>query len=110
MVGFFTAFHAELAAPQGVLQQLASAWPQVLLVSALITAASWFPISKGAKKESFGVFTPTAESLNGRMVSEGRAGYTLCWLRLESDCYDSKRFTKLVKVHITYPVMQLASA
>lgn len=37
----------------------------------LIIAATYYPLSKGAKKEAFGNFTPIAETLNGRLAMIG---------------------------------------
>ncbi|KAK9868895.1 hypothetical protein WJX84_007933 [Apatococcus fuscideae] len=45
--------------------------PQILVFAALITYASLIPILKGARSEAFGIFSPRAETTNGRAAMLG---------------------------------------
>lgn len=73
MLGFVAAVSAELASGEGVLRQWSQEPTGIFMAFVLFMAASLVPLTRGAKEEAFGPFTPAAEKLNGRaaMVSYG---------------------------------------
>ncbi|KAK9917749.1 hypothetical protein WJX75_007801 [Coccomyxa subellipsoidea] len=66
MIGFLYAASNEASSGKLVLDQFKEAPWFPLAFSAIFIWASLVPITKGAKRESFGWFTPRAELTNGR--------------------------------------------
>ena len=61
----------QLSSNETLAQQLQDAGPAVAGAFLLLITASLIPLSKGAKLEAFGPFTPKAEMLNGRAAMLG---------------------------------------
>ena len=80
MLGLLWGAWSEARTGQTIAQQVQSAPVLVAAVALLITYASLIPITKGAKSEAFGAFSPRAEITNGRAACLGFA----CLLYLES--------------------------
>ncbi len=71
--GFVSAALGEAQTGKLIAEQLQDSWPSVLAWSALIIWASLVPITKGAKRESFGIFTPRREIIHCRLAMLGFA-------------------------------------
>jgi hypothetical protein len=71
MVGFISGATAEVQRGLTIGEQFHISEVPVLLLSVLLLVASYFPISRNARKEPFGYFTPVAETLNGRLAMLG---------------------------------------
>jgi hypothetical protein len=73
MLAFVAAVGAELSTGESVLRQFGEAPVFVVLAGVLFTAASLIPMFNGAKRESFAIFSPSAEMANGRAAMLGFA-------------------------------------
>lgn len=73
MVGFLAGAIRETQTGETLLQQAQQLTPGTIFWLALIVVASLVPITKAAKSEPFGVFTPRAELTNGRAAMLGIA-------------------------------------
>lgn len=73
MLGFVAAVGAELSSGESVLKQWGSEPTLIALTFITFMAASLVPLTRGAKTEAFGPFTPAAEMLNGRAAMIGFA-------------------------------------
>eukprot|EP00775_Hariotina_reticulata_P002726 gene2726-3023_t len=73
MIGIIAAANNEVQTSQTVLQQVQAAPLWLWGVLLMWVWASLVPISKGARHEAFGVFSPKAEITNGRAAMLGFA-------------------------------------
>ena len=73
MVAVVAALAAEFSSDESVLTQFSDAPAAVLGLVALTTIASFVPVFRGAKNESFAMFSPAAEMANGRAAMLGLA-------------------------------------
>lgn len=73
MVAVIAALGAEFSSDESVLTQFSDAPAAVLGLVALTTIASFVPVLRGAKNESFAMFSPAAEMANGRAAMLGLA-------------------------------------
>ena len=71
MLALLIAIRGELETGSTVLQQAMHPSWGVAVAMGLVVYGSLVPILKGAIDEPFGVFTPTAEAVNGRLAMLG---------------------------------------
>lgn len=73
MVGFLLGIIAEFNSAGPLLEQAKANPIPVVLVTIVFSWASLVPITKGARSEAFGIFSPRAEITNGRAAMLGIA-------------------------------------
>lgn len=73
MLGFLLGSIGEFKTAVPIMEQAQAAPIPVLLVMFLFSWASLIPITKGARSEAFGIFSPRAEITNGRAAMLGIA-------------------------------------